>query len=394
MHLPTRTIRQRPGPLALGLLTLLLAAVACTPTAPTTPAGPPPNPTQYSVPSTQYSPSPSEIEWDRTVAAAKREGRVVVAGSPGDTYRQLYTAFQQAYPEIQVEYSGLSGRDFVPRLAAERQAEQFLWDLFVLGAETGHSAAAIGAVEPIRAALIRPERTDDRNWVNGFDWGFMDAARERVFSSSIYINFSLWINRDVVRESELSHPEHLLDPRWKGRIVWNEPRETGAGSLQAARLMLTLGEERMRRVFAEQQIVVTRDRRQQIEWLVRGQYPIGVGIDPPQLEEFQRLGLGLSVLPLEREDASIATTGSAGCACLLTRAPHPNAARVYLDWFLSREGQTLWNQIITNNSRRLDVPPADPPTMPRHGVDYLIINREENQPIRDAVLKLAKDILP
>ena len=68
------------------------------------------------------------------------------------------------------------------------------------------------------------------------------------------------------------------------------------------------------------------------------------------------------------------------------RAPHPAAASVYLDWFLSREGQAAWNKGGAINSRRLDVEPADPATMPKPGVDYLYIEREQNLHLRAADL--------
>src|SRR5436309_1262094 len=58
-------------------------------------------------------------EWERVVAAAKQEGHVVVTGPPGESARQALTAFQQAYPEIQLEYSGQRGADFISRALSE-----------------------------------------------------------------------------------------------------------------------------------------------------------------------------------------------------------------------------------------------------------------------------------
>src|SRR5438128_421687 len=62
-------------------------------------------------------------EWERTLAAAKQEGRVVVTGPPGESSRQALTAFQQTYPEIQVEFVGQRGADFISRTLAERRAD-------------------------------------------------------------------------------------------------------------------------------------------------------------------------------------------------------------------------------------------------------------------------------
>jgi iron(III) transport system substrate-binding protein len=336
-----------------------------------------------------------QTEWDRTVAAAKQEGRVVVGGPPGEIYRQALTAFQQAYPEIRVEYTGASGRDFGPKVVAERQAGQYLWDIHVGGADTANvQLVPIGAIAETKPLIIRPDILDDSKWLNGFDWGFMDSARLRVFGSSAYLNWSVYVNREVLPESEFSKLEDLMDPRTKGKIVWNEPREAGAGAFHASAIMLTLGEEGLRKVFSQQEVVATKDLRQQVEWLTRGRYPIAIGVDQTSLDEFQRLGVGLNVRPLDSSGAVSVTTGFGGCACVLTNAPHPNAARVYLNWFLSRDGQAVWNKTTSSNSRRLDIEPADPVSMPNPGVDYKILNRQEYQQVRLDTIRIAKEALP
>jgi hypothetical protein len=136
------------------------------------------------------------------------------------------------------------------------------------------------------------------------------------------------------------------------------------------------------------------DTRQQVELLVRGSRPIGIGISAGPLTEFQRQGLGQNVRPLDRIDASALTGGFGGCACLMDRPAHPNAAAVYLDWLLSREGQTQWNRAVPSNSRRLDIEPADPATLPKAGVEYMYIEREANRELRDEQFRLAKEFLP
>src|SRR5438309_831182 len=47
-------------------------------------------------------------EWDETVAAAKKEGKVVVATLSGTGYRQGIDAFQKAFPDITVEHTGVA----------------------------------------------------------------------------------------------------------------------------------------------------------------------------------------------------------------------------------------------------------------------------------------------
>src|SRR5262249_57439103 len=140
---------------------------------------------------------------------------------------------------------------------------------------------------------------------------------------------------------------------------------------------------------SEQAVVRTRDLRQQVEWGGRGRYPIAVGGDDTFVVEFRRQGLGQQVEPVALYSQLGGRQGPAfGNAMLMNRAPHPNAAKVYLNWLLSQEGQSSWTRNTDRNSRRLDVPGPDR-AAPRPGVSYPIVNREENQPYIQRAMELA-----
>src|SRR3972149_6175660 len=78
-----------------------------------------------------------KTEWEKTLAAAKKEGKLVLAGPRGATYRDAIMTFQKAFPDIQLEYAALEGGDFAPKVIAEREGEKYLWGVFVGGATTG-----------------------------------------------------------------------------------------------------------------------------------------------------------------------------------------------------------------------------------------------------------------
>lgn len=383
---------------------VVLLAAACQAQPP--PAAPPARPAEKPLASPAAKPADTkerpearpgwQAEWERTVAAAKQEGRVVVAGPPGDAFREASVAFEKTYPDIKVDYTGLSsGREFIPKVLAERRSGLFLWDVHVGGAtDVLEHLLPEGVLERTKDMLIRPEIWDDGKWLNGFDWGFQDRARERVFSPIAYLEWSVNINRDVIREPELSRLEELLDPRYRGRVSWNDPRSAGAGSFQAAIIMQAIGKENLRKLYAEQEILVTRDGRQQAEWLVRGTYPIAVGVPTPNLDALKREGLGANVRPMDATNAVAVVVGSGGCFCVLTKAPHPNAARVYLDWLLSQEGQATWSSLTPHVSRRLDVKPRDPGLRPKPDVGYFLLGLEENRPGQKEATEVAIEALP
>jgi ABC-type Fe3+ transport system substrate-binding protein len=371
--------------------TLAACAPAATPAAAPAPAAA--KATTAQTAGTSTSPAGGSSDWDQLLAAAKREGKVVIVGPPGQIYRDGLVDFQTRFPDIALEYSGQSGRDFNPRVLTERTAGQYLWDVLVGGPESVNlELKPAGALDPIKPALVLPEVLDDTKWLGGFDAGFMDRENQYTYGFQGDLSQHVWVNREVIPESELSSVEQLTDPKWKGKISWNDPTAAGSGSAIAGYWLMLKGEDWVRTLF-QQDVVATRDLRQQAEWIVRGRYPIAIGGDSTSLLGFQQQGIGAQVQTLAKESALGARLSPGfGNVMLINQAPHPNAAKVYLNWLLSREGQTKYATITERNSRRLDVQGL-PDTMPRPGTEYVIINREENQPNIAKAMDLAKTIL-
>jgi iron(III) transport system substrate-binding protein len=376
---------------ALGAIVLALVACAPAPAAkPTTGASAP-----LAAPAAMGAPAQAawQAEWDKVVAAARQEGRVVVVGPPGDLYRTALTAFEKAYPGIQLEYTGASGRDFAPKVLAERDAGQYLVDVHVGGAGTPNfQLKPRGTFDPIKSGLILPDVLDDSKWVGGFDAGFMDKEGQFVYAFQGAIVPTVWVNRDVIAAGELTRVEQLTDPQWRGKISWDDPRRTGYGGSDAGHFLMVLGEDWLRRALSQDN-VVSGDLRQQVEWIVRGTYPIAIGMDATHLATYQRQGLGQSVRPLDRRSEEGGRLSPAwGDAMLVNRAPHPNAARVYLNWLRSKDGQTAWAQTTGENSRRTDVEgPAE--SAPDPAKSYRVVNSEEYNHFQDQALNLAREIL-
>ena len=106
-------------------------------------------------------------EWKKVIEAAKREGRVVITGMPGEQWRKsLVDMFQQEYPEITVDFSATPGRNLLPRIRQERELGKKLWDLLLGGANTAMEAKKDGFFAPLRPLLL-PEIADDGKWIGG-----------------------------------------------------------------------------------------------------------------------------------------------------------------------------------------------------------------------------------
>jgi len=331
-----------------------------------------------------------QAEWDRTVGAARREGQLVVSVGQGELYRQFATEFQKKYPDITLQVTPTNANAFIARVERELQAGQHLWDVYT-GAPTVHQLRDAGGFDQLRSALILPEVLDDAKWRDGFEAGWNDSAMATIWGYVGRKLFLFYVNRDLVPESQLLSVEQLIEPAWKGKMVATDLAAPSAANAGLAHLLLAKGEDFVRKLL-QQNMTVVSDRRQQAEFVVRGRYPIGMGLGKSELELLQREGLGKNVKPLAPDNPLGAqyTTGN-GNVALMKQAPHPNAAKVFINWLLSAEGQTLWTRITGDNSRRLDVEgPAD--TVPLPGSYNLAVEKEQNLGSIRRAIAIAKEV--
>lgn len=316
--------------------------------------------------------------WDAVLREAKNEGKVVVYGPPGEVVRKaIVEGFSRAYPFITIEYSGARGSEHVAKLRAERDAGIYSVDVF-----NGSNLVAnfnlrpIGALDPIRPALILPEVADLKHWRDG-RLEFSDSAglHHLVFTSTIFP--ILMYNLQQVKPEEIDEPHELLDPKWKGRIVINDPLLPSAAYAIFQWVWRALGPNKSTDYYRKirgQAGAVDRDYRRQIEWVVQGKYAMLLG--PSSLMyQLAKRGLSFGVIP-EFKDLGAYVSDSFGGLSLMNRAPHPNAAKVFINWLLDKEGQTAWSTAMAQVSRRADVPADHVPSymVPKPGARYWVSN--------------------
>lgn len=352
-----------------------------------------------------------KAKWDRVVEAARKEGQVSIISTPGALLRNALVApFQKAYPGIEVNYTTLNPRDAIPRMIRERGTNLYLWDLLIGGPTSSLvSLKPAGVLAPLREALLLPEVLDNSKWREGFEGGFNDFEKRLSYSFNRDVSLAIYVNRDLVSPGEFDSPTDLLNPKFAGKITSDDPRVEGSGLGGLHVLYRGEGEEFSRNLLTKQKVVYHRDRRQLAEWVVKGQHPIGIGILPTDLEYFQQRGAGKNVVTLEDSKFRVVNLSVGfGAVALIDQAPHPNAAKVYLNWLLSRDGQQAWNRITGRNSRRTDVTPGQPSLMPKPDahylrnpgespkpgvINYLITATEVLIPEREHVRKLAEQLI-
>jgi iron(III) transport system substrate-binding protein len=306
----------------------------------------------------------SQTDWEKAIAAAKKEGEVRLWGDQEITHPDIVAAFAKEYPFIKaVTVSGRVG-ELMPRIIAERRAGKYLADLYSggLGGRSFFDFLKTGVLDPIKPVLLLPEVVDGSKWLNGEHY-YADGEKRFVFMyEGSLAGVGLHYNTNLVDLKEFRSYWDLLNPKWKGRILLYERVGVGSPSVVRFYYNAQLGPDFLRRLLTEMDITVSQDRRQSSDWLASGKFPIC--IDCGDTDRAKQQGLPVDEFPhanLKEAGYEISTSGNSGLA-LVNNAPNLNAARVFANWFLSREGQTVWQAVMNtkvlepSDSMRIDIP--------------------------------------
>ena len=136
---------------------------------------------------------------------------------------------------------------------------------------------------------------------------------------------------------------------------------TGLGaSLQHYYYQPELGPEFLKKLFSDMQPSFGRDRRQITDWLAQGRFALCVGCRDTNRAKQQ--GLPVDELDQVEWKEGFNVTSGGGSMSFIKGAPNPNAAKVFVNWFLSRRGQIALQKYPdlygedAPNSRRIDIP--------------------------------------
>jgi iron(III) transport system substrate-binding protein len=309
-------------------------------------------------------------QWDATVAAAQKEGKVVVAGPPDAELRHaLPAAFKTRYG-ITLEYLSARSTDSAVKLRAERSAGIYTADAAIAGIQTMATVLyREKMLDPLKPALILPEVVDGSKWKRGELW-FADPEQQYVLRTFNTVNRAFTINTREVNPQELRSVRDLLNPKWKGKISFMDPTISGTGSNQAAQLYAQLGEDFIKQLFIDQKIMISRDRRQLTDGLARGTYPISFGAEEGELARLRQEGLPVSALYI-LEGLRPSLSGGDQVA-LFNNAPHPNAAKVFVNWIASKEGIEIFGKAMGMVPTRNDIDESSflPEVIPKKGIEY------------------------
>ncbi len=372
----------------IGLLTFLLLAGACS--GAQTPAGPaaPAPTTPGRGPAASTGAAQAQQQWDRLIAAAQKEGLVIVGMQLGPEVRQAMSEGFKAKYGISIDFVVGRAAENIPKLTAQRQSGLYLMDVYIDGLSSQLQLKEAGLLDPLEPLVVLPEVADPKMWVGG-SINFIGKDKYALtFSSSPFK--ILAANTQTVKPDEVKSYKDLLAPKWKGQLALQDPTVSGAGNLALTVLVwnLELGEDFLDSL-ARQEPVISRNNRQLIEWVARGKYPLILGPDSSLLNEFAKSGAPLKpIWPVEGTGLS----GGFGDLSVINRAPHPAAAQVFINWLLTKEGQTTINKAWGSQSARVDVIPdwIEPEYRIQPGYKYVQTDTEANAELRIKMMEMAK----
>lgn len=332
----------------------------------------------------------ADTKWKNVREAARKEGTLILYTVVQPTVRQVMVENFERMAGIKVEIVTGRGGEISTKLLNERRAGLYLGDVYLGGTTTIFTQLKpAGVLSPVLPALFLPEVVNSKLWYKGV-LPFMDKeqlvlqTRYNAGASMMDVAFSL----KEVKKEELTSWYDLLKPKYKGRMNLQDPTTAGKGGKFINKALTYFGLDwDYMKALAKQEPVVTRDQRIMIEWVVKGKHIIAINPHNEQFEIFKEAGAEINQT-IFKETKDILGGGDYNIA-MIDKPSHPNAAKLFANWFLSKEGQTAIIRAARTQSAREDTP-TDHLTEDRIrkiGVDYpveteeFILNEEKLRPI-------------
>lgn len=373
--------------LAVSAFGLLLAGCGGDePTATPSPTPPPPGATSTPTPDAAAA---FQAEWDALIEAAQAEGKLIVeaTGGAGRRYRPVSDFFAEKFG---IDVTFATSGDIPERIMAERQAGKYLVDItFMSQSSPLRLLIPGGALAPLPELLIHPEVTDTSLWYdNRHYWGDPDEKYIFLFAGSARVTpITFYYNTDLLSPEEVADLQSIWDfvktdpkPSWAGKVVAEPPTEQ-ASQYASAYAHPDLGAEWVRAFIENPDINWQIDDRLLVDGLARGKHAIAIFVGGSNRRDLESLAeKGLPVTEFKnalKERPTIGPAGSSSAIHQLDSPPNPNAAKLFLNWWLTREGQTIrheQSQSAPPVSLREDVPPGITNVEDRRkpGVDYFV----------------------
>lgn len=260
------------------------------------------------------------------VAAATKEGHLVWYSTliVNQITRPLALAFEKKYPGISVQYSRAPSTDVALKITTEARAGRIQADVFD-GTNTILPLEDAGLVQPyiVESAKHYPAEFRDPKGL----WTTMKL----YFLTAAY-------NTDRVKGADIPKTfDDLLNPKWAGKMAWTTD-PTSAGPPGFIQNILALkgqekGMEYLKKFAAQKPVNVPASQRVVLDKVITGEFPLGLMVFNHHVAISAAKGAPVAWVKMEP------VVSTANQISIVKGAPHPNAAKLFLEYVLSDEGQ-------------------------------------------------------
>lgn len=329
------------------LIVLILTAAACRTQ---TPAPQPAPPSSAATPPAPKPATPAltaeQAAWNKVVEAAKQEGMVTAYSFSlsGDIAKAAIDAFQSQYG-IKLEVVGGVGAVLAERIKTENNAKKYVADTFDTAVTAIIPLKELGLLANLKDLTVLKDKTA---WLMD---PVMDPADGTMLQQRITYQTTI-INTNLVRpQDEPKSFLDFLDAKWKGKkLVTAPPRVSWPLVYLHVAAPETFSESYLRNL-GKQEMAVVATMRDEATAVARGEAMAVVSTSLSIVDPLVRSGAPLKAIVMKE-----GTIAANPATSVLKNAPHPNAARVFVNWWLSPEGQTAINKAMGVPNIRKDVP--------------------------------------
>jgi iron(III) transport system substrate-binding protein len=283
---------------------------------------------------------------------AKKEGKLLWYSTliVNQALRPIKESFEKKYPFIRIEYYRANSDQLAQKMITEYQAKRFDVDLL-----DGTSSIVLVKKAGYLQRFFSPQLNDYPANLKGTD-GYWAVP-------NVYF-MTLGYNTKLVKPNEVPKSlNDLLDPKWKGKMVWSTSGGSGA-PIFIGNTLMTMGEEKgmayLRSLTKQDVAKTTASNRAVLDMVIAGEYAIAINIFNYHAVISQKAGAPVDWQALEPVPGQVKTLG------LAKNAPHPHAAMLLIDFLISKDGQKLLQELDYLPAHP-EVPAATPNLKPGGG---------------------------
>src|SRR3989442_1424008 len=143
-------------------------------------------------------------------------------------------------------------------------------------------------------------KKDAKNWWGGHIWEDNVSTKRHIYAFLCYTSETFWFNTAQVAPQEIRSFDDLLNPKWKGKIAFLDPRNPGSGQNTWSFLWKIKGEEYLQKL-TQQDLLISQNLRQLADSLAKGKLAFTIGLSHYSYDPFIKAGLPVKPVPKIRE---------------------------------------------------------------------------------------------